>query len=124
MSNQRIRSAVVRVDSRKVAECNESDLSVQSGDEMAIGAEGVIGFTEGVGEGKITLNCIIPVAGMTADLTKALLQKKRSTVTYFAGGIEFELANAAATTFDIKSVTKSGMLMGTFVFQSGIPTAV
>lgn len=123
MADQRIRSAVVRVKSRKVAECNESDLSVQSGDEMAIGAEGVIGFSEGVGSGKITLNCLVPVAGMSADLTRALLRKERSDVTFFAGGIEYELSSAACTSFDLKSVTKSGMLTGTFVFESGVPTA-
>ncbi len=124
MADVIVRAAVVRVASKKIAEAHSAELSVPSGDEATFGAEGYLGHTQGAITCKITMKAIIPVAGMSKDLTELVLNKRRVSVTFFAGGTEYQIENAAVTQFDISSETKSGMLEGSFTFEGGKPTAV
>lgn len=124
MANVTVRAAVIRVASKKIAEAHSGDLSVASGDQAVFGAEGYLGHTQGATTCKLTLKAIIPVAGMSKDLTKLVLTKQRSSVTFLAGGIEYQIENAVAVNFAISSETQSGVLEGTFDFEGGVPTEI
>lgn len=121
MANIRVRSAIVRVDSKKIGEMYNATFTTTSGDEPVIGAEGVVCFSDGAPQAKLTAKTFIPVAGLAKDLPGLVLQKKRSKVTFFAGGTEYVMDPAAALEFEITSERKSGMLDGTFTFASGNP---
>lgn len=123
-SNVIVRAAVVRVDSKKIAEAFKHDLGVTSGDTAVFGAEGYLGHSSGAGQSTLDFDSIVPVPGMSKDVVTYLIQKKRASLTFFAGGKEYQIENAALTKFNLTSETQSGVLQGTFNWEGGPPTVI
>lgn len=115
-----IRAASVYFKSKKIAEIESADYSIDSGDEAHHGAEGLLGFSKGQITTKITANVIVPVAGTTTTLESALLNKETVNIGWAAGG-KLHQVDMNPMNCSYKSDAKTGSLKGSFEFHGGKP---
>lgn len=125
MAQNVIRNYSVFVNGKKVGTAEGSDLNLESGDELQIGDGEVVGASEGVITGSLTLNAIVPVAPTcTPTLLDAILNKKWIQLT---GGIidgKVVKVNARVKAIGYSTQMANGTLKGKYDLIFGKPTTV
>jgi hypothetical protein len=120
MAAKTIRSASILVNSRKVAECESNNYDVASGDEAQVGTDGYLGHSDGATMSKLTLNAIIPVAGMEIRVKTLIDTKAYCTVSVIVDG-DAEQVVGRFVSRSYASDSKAGSLKGVFNFEGGEP---
>ncbi len=111
MASNKFRAFPMLIGGRKFAECNGTQYTGESGDEQQIGAEGVMGLSEGVPVIKIDADYVQPVAGTSIDIHGMFKNKTEFTVQMPIGGkshgVRMRITNVSLT-----SETKNGTAKG------------
>lgn len=108
--------------SKKFAEAHGVALNADSGDEVQIGNDGILGLSDGVIQIKFDLDFVVPVAGTKLDLWSLFLNKTEFTSRMMAGGKSI-MVPSRITNLSLTSEAKSGTATGKItVMQSGDAT--
>jgi hypothetical protein len=105
---------------KKVAEIASGSYDIAPGDEMQVGAEGVLGYSDGCTVTKIEADCIVPVKGLSVTIMSDMLAKKYVSVGIVVDGKSHQMdmrITHANYTWD----SKSGKAMGKFSLEGGTP---
>lgn len=105
---------------KKVAEIQTGTYDITPGDEEQIGAEGVLGYSDGATVTKIETDCIVPVRGMKSRIIDALLKKQYAQVGVMVDG-QFHQIDMRVTHGTYSWDHKTGRAMGKFTFSGGEP---
>ena len=122
MALVRVRHASMFVGSKKVAEMFRNKVALNSGDEPQFGDEGFLGMSDGAITTQLDFDAIVPVSGMTVDLTAYLLNKTDVDIT--SGPVNGKLYTwtSRCTKAEYDSDSKAGTQTGAFSFMAGVPT--
>ena len=115
-----IRAFPLYYKNKKVAEIVSGSYDLTPGDEVQIGAEGVIGYSDGVTMTKIETDCIVPVKGLGVTILADMLAKKYVSVGIVVDGKSHQL-DMRITHANYNWDSKSGKAMGKFVFEGPQP---
>jgi hypothetical protein len=118
-----VRPAPVLIESRKIAEVSSGTYAHTSNDEVQIGFEGVLGYSDGADTVRLQFKSITPVAGHEKDLRAVIMQKKYVTVGIFIDGA-YEAFEGRLTSRDYDWDSKSGACNGNFTFEGGKPNVI
>lgn len=111
MASAKFRAFPMLIGGRKFAECNGTQYTADSGDEQQIGAEGVLGLSEGVPVIKIDADYVQPVAGTNIDLWSMFQNKTEFTVQQPIGGKSHGV-RMRISSMSLTSETKNGTAKG------------
>jgi hypothetical protein len=118
-----IRNAPIYFKGKKIAEVETGSYEISSGDEPQFGTDGLLGHSSGAITTKITLNVIVPVAGISVTMTGALLAKEQVTMGILVDAKLHQIdMNPMSANFQTDS--KAGKVTGAFEFNGGAPVAV
>ena len=120
MSRAIIRPLPIYLNGKKVAEVSDGNYDIDSGDEIQIGSEGVIGLSDGTPVASAQFNCIIPVKGMSVTVDTMLLNKQYIDFGIPVNG-KFHQVTGRITNGGYSWDHKSGKCMGQFKFIGGGP---
>lgn len=115
------RFPVFGIDGKAVAEINAYTADIKAGGEQQMGAEGVLGISDGIFTVDIKATSVCPIGGHTVDLVDLLFTRKE-----FASGIEwnggFYAVPMKCVEGSIKTQSKDGSVTGDWTFKnSGNP---
>jgi len=119
MAFQDVRHASVFVDSKLVAECSKSDMTIATGDERLYGDAGVAGVSDGADETDFDFDTFIPVNGASVDPVAMALAKKTFELQYGSVGGKILSVQCRFKSVKISSDSKAGTLTGSFQIFGG-----
>lgn len=122
MALSRFRHYPVYVQKKKVATMSGVTYDIESGDEMQMGAEGVMGHADGISTCTLEADCIVPVAGSPIDFLSLILGKQNVQMEIFADG-KFLSFTARLVSANYSSNSKNGEARGKFRFTGPAPVA-
>lgn len=108
---------------KKVAEITSGTYDVAPGDEMQVGAEGIMGYSDGTLVTKIEADCIVPVKGLSVTILSDMLAKKYVSVGLVVDGKSHQL-DMRITHASYNWDSKAGTAKGKFTFEGGKPDVV
>lgn len=111
MASSKFRAFPMLIGGRKFAECNGTQYTADSGDEQMIGADGVLGLSEGIPVIKIEADYCQPVAGTKIDLWSLFTNKTEFTVQQPIGGKSHGV-RMRITNMSLTSESKNGTAKG------------
>lgn len=117
MASARFRPIPWYINNRKVAEANGSAYNLDSGDEVQIGHEGVLGLSDGVPMIKLDLDFVQPVAGTKIDFI-AMFKNKQEVAIQGAIGGKIHAIPMRITNLSITSTSKTGAVTGKITLQN------
>jgi hypothetical protein len=119
---EQVRSASVFVGGRKVGQFSDGDYGIASGDEPNYGDNsGVVVYSDGIIETKLTMKTYEPVDGIDYDITGALLAKTdlQMTITLINGMVHQVVMRPLGNDFSWQ--WKNGVLHGSYTFGGSAP---
>lgn len=122
MALVRERHASMFVNSKKVAECFKSKVTLSSGDELQYGDEGVIGVSDGAASTSLDFDIVVPVSGATVSIETILLAKQNVDIQQGIVNGKIWQCTMRCTKAEYDSDAKAGTLVGSFTFIGGEPT--
>lgn len=120
MARNIIRAAPLYLDGKKVAEVSDGSYDIESGDEIQIGSEGVIGISDGTPVVNAQFNCIIPVKGMSVAVDSMILNKKYVQLGLPVNG-KFHQCDGRVHSANYSWDHKNGRFNGAFKFMGEGP---
>ena len=117
MPGARFRHFPLFVGSRKFAEAHGNSITVDSGDEIQIGSDGILGLSDGVTQVRIEVDYVVPVKGMSIDIWDYIMNKKEFTVRALMGGKSLQMG-ARFTNASMQSEAKTGAATGKATIQA------
>lgn len=110
-AGSKFRAIPLLIAGRKFAECNGTVYTAQSGDEQCIGADGVLGLSEGIPILKIEADFVQPVSGTKIDIYGMFVNKTEFVAQQPIGG-KSHGSRMRITDISITSETKNGTCKG------------
>lgn len=120
MSRAIIRACPIYLDGKKIAEVTDGSYDVESGDEIQIASEGVLGLSDGTNTTSANFNCIVPVRGMGVAVDSMLANKKYVDFGIPING-KFHQVTGRITSSNYTWDHKNGRCMGAFKFLGSSP---
>jgi len=102
--------------SKKFAEAHGVALNADSGDEVQIGNDGILGLSDGVIQMRFELDFVVPVAGTKIDLWDYFLNKRGFSARMMAGGKSIMIP-CRITNMNLTSEAKNGTATGKITVQ-------
>lgn len=116
MAQKTFRAPSLSLDNKKIAEINNWSFQNASGDEVQIGADGVLGYSDGVSIASVNFKTVIPVKGYEKDIDAAIFEKKTVVVTVPIGGQTWS-AEGRMTGATVTSDRRAGTLTGDYTVE-------
>lgn len=120
MARAIIRALPLYLDGKKIAEVSDGSYDIESGDEMQIGSEGVLGISDGTITANASFNCIIPVKGMQIAIDQIILNKKYVQLGVPVNG-KFHQCDGRLSGVNYSWDHKNGRCNGAFKFMGAGP---
>lgn len=86
-----IRPANVFFKGKKVADVQEGDFEIASGDQAEVGSEGYIGHTDGATMSKLNATMIVPFGGLSINTLTTMLNKQYVRIALAEDGKIFDI---------------------------------
>lgn len=119
---EQVRAASVFVGGRKVGQFTEGTYEIDSGDEPNYGDNnGVVVYSDGIIETKLTMKTYEPVSGIDFDICGAMLAKTdlQMTITLIGGMVHQLVMRPLKSQWDTQ--WKGGKLDGNYNFGGSAP---
>lgn len=120
MAQAKFRHYPVYFKKKKIAELQSVTHDIESGDELMMGAEGVLGHSDGIATMKLESDCIVPVPGLSVGFLDAIINKQDVDVMIFADG-RFQMATGRIVSANYSSNSRNGEARGRFTFTAAAP---
>lgn len=121
MAQSKFRHYPVYFNRKKIATLQSVTHDIESGDELMMGAEGVLGHSDGIATMKLESDCIVPVAGSPVGFLDAIINKQDVSIMIFADG-RFHMAEGRIVSANYSSNSRNGEARGRFTFTGAAPT--
>lgn len=105
---------------KKIAELQTVKYRLDSNDEAQVTTEGYLDHSDGQMLTSIDAECIVPVAGVSVDLVKDMLDKKSVDMGIPVDG-KYHQMKMRVEKAEYSGDAKSGKLTGSFTFGGGAP---
>lgn len=115
-----IRFAPISINHLKIGEAENVTYDIETGDEIQIGADGVLGLSDGTATCTATFNAIIPVKGMGFQIDNVILNKLYVDIKIPLNGQQ-HVATGRITGVNYSTDAKTGRCTGQFKFTGGSP---
>lgn len=117
MASSRFRPIPWYINGRKIAEANGTAYNLNSGDEVQIGHDGVLGLSDGIPMIKLDVDYVQPVAGTQIDFMSMFVNKQEIQVQGAIGG-KVHAIPMRITDVAITSTSKTGAVTGKLTLQN------
>ncbi|WP_394847401.1 hypothetical protein LZC95_08040 [Pendulispora brunnea] len=121
MANTKVRAASLYMNGRKWAECSENTYEVDSGDEPQFGDPGLLGYSDGAIQSKLTCKAVVPVAGSSVSMLDLMKAKADIDVAVALIDGKIHQVTMRVLSASIQSVHKNGTQEGNFTLGGGEP---
>lgn len=111
MASARFRNFPWFAGSRKFAEAHGVAVSMDSGDEIQLGNDGILGLSDGIIMVQFDLDFVLPVSGTKINLLKMFLNKEEFMSKMLAGG-QAIMVPSRITNLNLTSESKNGTATG------------
>lgn len=111
MASARFRNFPLFINSKKFAEAHGNAFNADSGSEIQIGSDGILGLSDGVIQVRIEADYVVPVRGTTVDVFDLFYNQKEFTVRMMMGGKSHQIP-ARITNISQQSEAKGGTATG------------
>jgi len=120
MARSNFRHYPVYFNRRKIATMQAVTHDIESGDELQMGAEGVLGHSDGIATMKLEADCVVPVSGQPIDILSTIINKQDVDIMIFADG-RFHMSTGRIVSANYSSNSRNGEARGRFTFTGAAP---
>lgn len=120
MARETIRKPELYVDGLKVAYAESAELTITENGEQHIGADGVMGDSDGAITSEVTFMEVLPASGIQSGILDSLLDQKDVSVQWSQAGVLLAIDGRCASG-RLNGESRSGTSKGNWTIRGGKP---